>query len=361
MTMTVLHVVESMRPEAGSVTVSLRGLFPALARRDITSRIVTSDAAMTNGTTDPTVSALDPRTSPRLVDEADVVHVHGWGYDAARTIAAAARRAKTPYVLSPGGALTHSPYRPRGWRDRVRGLFGADSALPRAASVVTALNTNEEHDLRAEFDHPRIERLAHGLTFSEYATNAISDSAEPPPGDCRELLVLGPLAPIEGCVPLLKAVAELGDEADGWSVVFAGRDVGDWRSMLEAAVQRKGGAGRVTFADAPDVAAQRAWLARAAAVACPALHPRVGVSILQAIASGVAAVSATTAAPDGINGAIQVYPPGRARLREALRAVFGMDDAERAGLTGLARGDGAARFDWSVLVEDYARLYRSLA
>ncbi len=361
MAVTVLHVIESMRPEAGSVAISLSGLFIELADNDVNNLLVTADAAPVSGDAW-SASSFDERTSATLVGDADVVHVHGWDTASTKAMASAARRAGKPYIISPGGALTHGPYRPQTWRGRMRGVFGAGSAVPRGAAVITAVNGAEESDLRAQLDHPRVERLEYGLTFADYAADQTSASVDlPPKGERRELLVLGPIAPVEGCVPLLKALAELGAESDDWNIVFAGRDTADWRAMLEAAVQRKGGGDRVLFAEASDVATQRAWLTRADAVACPALHVRVGVSILQALAAGVPCVASNQAAPDGLNGAIRVHQPGRARLREALQATLRMNDNDRAEAVRKAREAGARRFDWSVLAKDYTRLYRELA
>jgi glycosyltransferase involved in cell wall biosynthesis len=258
-----------MRPEAGSVAVSLSGLLGALRAHDVESEIVASDGG-SNG-------ALDQAASTEAVKSADVVHLHGWGYPIARAAARAARRAKKPYVISPHGMIGDDKRKSKRLRQRLRVLL-TDNPLIRKAAAVTALNESEERALRARRIRPRIVRLPYGIDFSEYESADTSASETSPVSNAalveargstegRYVLMLGPIHPVEGLVPLLKAFAELGPEAESWNVAIAGSEVGDWRKMLQAAVRRKKAEGRVIFAPAPDLTAQRAWLTDASILA----------------------------------------------------------------------------------------------
>ena len=126
-------------------------------------------------------------------------------------------------------------------------------------------------------------------------------------------------------------------------------------------VRRKGAGDRVVFAAAADVATQRAWLARASALAAPSLHFRPPVSIMQAVATGVPVIASDRAAPDGLDAVSRMGPPSREALREILRAVLGITDDQRATLAREAREVGCSLFDWSVRVETFVRLYQSVA
>ncbi len=342
--MHIIHVIESLEPEAGSVAVSLRGLTQALVERGIEAASVTRAEA----------AAADP-----LVHKASVVHLHGWGTELARRMAHAARRAGRPYVISPLGSLIAGPYRKRGWRDKLRGLLG-NSSLIRGAAAVTALNAAEQQALRAGGLNVNARVLPYGLDMSTFeATHHPNDALpEVPAGRC--LLLLGPIHPDEGLVPLVTAFAEIGPVADGWNIVLAGPEIGDWRRQLEAAVRRKGAAERVLFTPAPDVATQRAWLARASVLAAPSLHYRCPVSIMQALAAGVPVVASDRVVPDGLNDALQACAPTREALREALRFVLRLSDEERSSVAQKARAAARARLDWSVLVDRYVQLYREL-
>lgn len=396
----VLHVVESLEPEAGSVSICLPGLFAALRAYDIESQTATLDEVAGSGSLSlpgGNKSALHPDEIRRLVQGADVVHVHGWGHRLARTISAAARRAAVPYIISPLGALGAGPFETNGWAGRLRGWI-IERRLIQRASAVTVLNEPEEHELRARRVNANIVRLPYGICVSEYENAPVaagddtahrasaqartfigagsacgsqeaSAGAANSPGtgsacgsaDERLLLVLAPLHPVEGFVPLLKALAELGLAADDWNVVLAGRRMGDWDKMLEAAIRRKGGEGRVHFASAPDVAAQRTWLARAAILAAPSLWTRCPVSILQAVAAGVPVLATSCVTPAGLEEVIRVRAPSRGDLKAGLRPLLQMSDEERASAARRAREAARALFDWPVLVDRYVRLYQRLS
>ncbi len=362
MALRVLHVVESLGPEAGSPAVSLSGLPDALRASGVDSETVTCDD---NG-----ADAFDQAGARRLVEQADLVHLHGWGHRLQRTVAGAAHRAGKPYVLSPLGALCNGIHNKKRWRDRLRTLLMEKRLVQRAAAV-TALNEPEEFELRAGRVHPNIVPLPYGIDVTEYegggqstcGSPAVQSTPEPETAVSQEgrcLLVLGPLHPVEGFIPLLKALSELGPEFDGWNVVLAGPQIGDYRKMLEAAVRRKGGEGRVLFAPASDPQAQRSWLVRASILVTPSLQIRFPVSIMQAVAVGVPVLATSCVAPAGLEDVIRVCAPTRGDLKLGLRSLLGLSDEDRAALTRRAREVGRGVFDWSVLAGRYAELYRSL-
>ena len=340
MSFAVLHVSQSSKPDAGSDAVCLGGLRDALASRGLQSKTVAPPAVATH-----------------VLDGVDVVHIHGWDYDLAQRIAARALKAGRSYIISPHGSLTYGPYNKPTWKDRLRFAWRT-RRLIQGAACLTVLNPQEERDLQAQRIHSRIRVLPYGLSFDEYGPTPTDDRV-PPNTNC--LLMLGPLHPRGGCVALLKAIAEIGPDADGWNVVLAGSDNGEWRKMLESAVRRKKGEDRVTFAAAPTIAAQRALLARASLLASPGLHIGLPVSIMQAVASGVPVIASTCVAPPGLDGGIQVFEPRREALREALRSVLTLPDESRRAMAEMARTVGRSALDWSVLADQYALLYKDIA
>jgi glycosyltransferase involved in cell wall biosynthesis len=369
MKLKVLHVTESLVPDAGSVAISLPGLFRALGANGIES-----DSAALDGNE---TRAADLAEIKRLVERADVVHLHGWGHPRGRWMARAARRASKPYVVSPHGALGQGPHTKRNWRTRVHQLL-RDRRLIRQAAAVTGLNEAEERDLKSRRGNARICLLPYGVDLDDYEFVRESSRETGPRGTqgdgeaapllddgwlgrgSKLLLMLGPIHPIEGFVPLLKAFSEIGPDSDGWSVVLAGRETGDWRKMLEAAIRRKGEENRVKVTSAPDVPTQRAWLARASLLAAPSLQIRCPVSVMQAVAAGVPVLASSHAAPAGLDGAIHVCGTTRDDLKGGLRSLFALSDSDRTALGRRARDIGRSVLDWSVLVDHYVRLYQSL-
>lgn len=358
MALRIIHFVESLSTDAGSPGVSLPGLFRAFSERGIESHVVVSDVVS------PHVgiagAVLHHETvADELVAGADLIHLHGWGTSAGRRLAQLAQRAGKRFVVSPWGGLSEKGQRRGYWWSRIRRSLGRN-ALIRRAVAVTAVNTFEWNALQAACKNETLRMLPYGLAFEEYESTAgrMADLPSLPEGRC--LLLLGPIHPAEGLVPLLTAFAEIGSDADGWFVAIAGAETGDWRKMLEAAVRRKGGSDRVVFADAPDVATQRAWLARASALAAPSLRVRCPVSLLQAIAAGVPVIASDRVAPFDFHDFIKCCAPHREGLKGALREVLSWADEERVARSAEARNAGRSRFDWSVLVDSYVELYKGL-
>ena len=359
MTLRILHVVRSIHPEAGTVGVCLRGLFSALETRGIESEALSaggSEAARKDVGND---AAQESNGLLATVSRVDIVHLHGCDHGLTSSVARAARRNGKPYVVSPHGSLTPGRYNRRTWKEKVQAVLGKRRWIRRASAII-ALNEREAADLRKRRVHSKVVTLPYGLSFDDYNPVEGVDPTAPTVPNGRCLLMLAPIEPIEGCVVLLKAFAELGRDAEGWSIILAGSNPGPWRNMLEAAVRRKGGDGRVLFVSAPDVATQRALLTRASVVAAPSLHIRPPVSIMQALASRTPVVATNLVAPDGLDGSVRVCDPTRSELREALRSVVRLDDAARVSIGEQARSTAATLFDWSVLADRYVQLYQNL-
>ncbi len=241
-------------------------------------------------------------------------------------------------------------------------MFG-DRTLIRHASAVAALNEWERCDLQSRNVNGRVMLLPYGLQVDEYENCACATaegSDRPPAVEGRCILLLGPIHPVEGLVPFLKAFAEIMSEAEGWHVVIAGPETGDWRKMLEAGIRRKGAHEQVRLVSAPDVAAQRAWLGRADMLVSPALHVRCPVSIMQAMAAGVMVIASNRVVPDDLAGAIPTCGLSRSELKEALRSAVRLSDDERRSAGRKAQALGRSVFDWSVLAQRYVRLYTDL-
>lgn len=351
MALRVLHVVESLAPDAGSVGISLRGLFDATAELGIESRTLEAGAVGN--------SANNGQSPAQSISEADVVHLHGCSYPLARKVAEGAHRASKHVILSPHGGLSKSTGQLARWGEKLGNLLKGDRPFSRAA-VVAAVNEMEEHGLNPKRITGRVVQLPYGLWVDEYqSSDKPSDSLDCPEG--RFILILGPMHPREGFVAFLKSLAELGPMADDWKVVIAGQEIGTWRKELEAAIERKGAAGRVMFVPALGVAAQRAWLSRASIFASPSLQIGCGIGVMQAAASGVPVLASTFSTPPGLAGVVKSCGTKRYELVKALRQMLELTDAERAELAAQTTLKVRSAVDWSSLSQRYQNLYESLA
>ena len=261
-------------------------------------------------------------------------------------------------MIAPLGALSPAPDGEESWFGRLRFRF-AEAGLLRSAACVQAMSDVELAHIEAAVPGAQATHLPHGLDFDAYDGGGRRDDVLPtPPG--RSLLALGPVHPAEGLVMLLKAFAQLGADADGWTVVIAGEEIDDWRGQLEAGVRRKGGGSRVMFAGASDERMQRGWLNRASLLVAPALRLRCPVSAIQAMACKAPVLATALAAPSVPAEALRLCPPDAGPFAEALRAELTRPEPERVESAERACRIARDALDWTTLAARYQELYERL-
>ncbi len=361
----VLHIVESGVPDAGAVAVAMPGLAESLALEGVSSSVLACDgtyqafagASEALSTCDSDTQGVE--SDAMRIAKYDVLHFHGWSFAKMHSLARAALRAKKPYYISPLGACSPGPFDKRTWVERLS-MFGREKKILRHARCILSQNDYEAGLVAQQLPDSTIRVLPYGIRWDDYngAAHSAPEGLELPSG--KILLLLGPIHPAEGLVPLLKAFAEVGLDAEGWSVVVAGRETGDWRRMLDAAIRRKGGVGRIVFVPAEGVMLQRALLRKATVLIVPSLHVRCPVSILQGLAEGVVVIASDRVAPNDCADLVEVCSPERAGFKASLRKVFAMAEEQRRTWIEKASPAGRARLDWMVLGKEYARLYKDV-
>lgn len=357
MGLNLLHVIESSAPMAGSPAIPLRALVSALAAGEIKSGVVASNRTP-GGLFDDVDEFGTGQLNDRLA-QADILHVHGWGYDLAWQAATTARKRGVPFIVSAYGALSEGRFRRLTVGQRLRFALSESGLLRRAASLF-AINALEAESIWRRLG-VRVEVFPPGLAFDDWAVPDLSDQEHAGASQDRTLLVLGPIEPVWGGVPLLKAFAECGALADGWRLVFAGSEVGDWRKQLEAAVRRKGGGDRVIFTRVDDLESQRDWLSRVDALACVALHPACPSSVLLGLAAGLPTVATTVIAPDGLGDSLIVCEPTREGIGSGLKNLLKTSPEARRDLGSGARDKARSLCDASVIAGRYAEMIGGLA
>lgn len=345
MTFSVVHVLDDTEPQAGSAVIGVGGLSRALERRDVSSVIADVSAVVSGG--------------GGQAAHADIVHFHGWNGEAFAQVADRLSHRGTPYVLSPLGGLCRSRFVRSSWWNRLTGRLKPPQWVRRAAAL-TAFNEAERNELAALGVHSKIQLLPCGLEVSAYEVVASDRLTAPPQRDGLVALVLGPIHPSEGLAPLLKAAAEAGMAEQGWSIVLAGTESGEWRRMIEAAVNRKRAGGRVRFAMAENEDSQRELLRGADALIVPGLKPRCPVTVLQGLAAGVPVIATRAVCPDALAQYVHACAASREGLRAELRALMEGNPAQRRTEALRIRSLAMAAIDWSVLCETYLELYHSL-
>jgi len=353
MSQRVLHVVTSLDPDAGSLGVVFAGLVRTLTAHDWISTIAVLDGTCRAGPACQVVAG-NRASAAALVQDCDLLHIHGYTEPDAEAFAKAARRQGTPYVLAPHGRFSvEAPAA----RNVVRRYFDnrAAGAMLESAAVVQVLHEVEADELGATAPGTSATILPYGIDSGEFAPAATADATDEAH---QYMLLLGPIEPTEGALVLLKALAEVGSVADGWHVVIAGPNRGDYRVMLEAGIHRKGAEDRVRFAPAADAAGQVRHLAAVSLVVAAGLRIRPPVSIMQAVAMGVPVLATDYVAPDELKEHLFVCRPNRADLRTRLREVLELNADERNTRAAAAAECLRTRLDWNVLGGRYADCYR---
>jgi poly(glycerol-phosphate) alpha-glucosyltransferase len=351
MSMRIVHVVPSAVLEAGSVAIAVRGLVSALRARGVPTDLISGGNGLS--------TARTPGDAERIrgtLERADLVHIHGWGYAEAEQAARLAQRSAKPWIVSPHGSVAASARFSGPAGLSLLGRLRARRQI-RRATAVTAFNQSERNELSRLRLAERLVDLPIGIDAAPSATAESAPFDAPPPSTGHVLLFLGPVDPAEGIVALLKSLAEVGSDADGWNVILAGREVSDWWKMLEPAVRRKGGEGRVRRVDAGDEPQQWHWLSHATALVAPNPLPRCPVSVLQGMAAGLPILATRCVSPPDCDGTIIVCGSVRHEVKAALRTLLGMSDEQRKAAGDRARECLRGRFDWSVLVDRYLELY----
>ena len=150
----------------------------------------------------------------------------------------------------------------------------------------------------------------------------------------------------KGFVPLLRAVAQIGDA--GLRVLAVGR-----LNPREAAptIERLGLSGRVQFTGPTSEVAD--FYAAADVFALPTKYEAWGLVVLEAMACGLPVLTSRLAGvsltvQEGVNGALLDDPSDVDEITRSLRALLDGAHADRASISASVAG-----YRWSALLPDY--------
>lgn len=378
--MKVLHVVQSLDPAWGGMARVVPELAAGLKSLGVDGRIATLAGGRYGrppadlGVEVLTFSAPDGsalgrsgefnRAIGRLLDETDVLHLHGLWTGQNWSAARAARRRGVPYLMTPHSMMMPWAWRRSWWKKRPVGWLFEYGNLRRAARLHALAPGEAEHIRRLGFNE-RIETIANGIWPEQFEHPPPADElirAHPHLEHKRWLLFLSRIHVQKGIVPLLQACFDLAHAGEEWHVVVAGPDTDGLQRVLTAAVTRKGQSSRITFLGMLDRRQVLAALGRASIFAQPSLSEGLSVSILEAMAAGLPVViSPQCNLPEvAAMDAGRVVPPARRAIGPALRELLAMTPSELSAMGHRARQIIRERFSWPRLLPQYARLYESV-
>jgi glycosyltransferase involved in cell wall biosynthesis len=374
----ILHVVPAVAARYGGPSVAVLGMSKALIARGEHSLIVTTNADGPNqqlpiATGTPAeidgvpVMAFARQASESLkwsrplaawlrqhAKDFDLAHVHAVFSHSSVAAASACRAAGVPYIVRPLGTLDPWSMRRHAWRKQLMMATGVRRMLAGASAL--HYTTSEERRL-VEQAFPFV---APGVVVPLAVDEAFFSMPDPTGDRPGTVLFLGRLDAKKGVELLIAAFQQIAAVADAsaWRLVIAG----DGDREYVAGLRRLAAAGpaqdRIVFHGWATGATRLELFGQASIFVLPSHQENFGISIVEAMASGVAVV-----VTPGVNLArdIEAHEAGwvvdaavpalAATLQRAM-----VNTGERAR-RGVAARRFATRFRWPAVVDMLVAMY----
>ncbi|MBI5764505.1 MAG: glycosyltransferase [Planctomycetes bacterium] len=375
--MKILHIVQSLDPAWGGIARVLPELATVLAQAGDECRIATLAGGKFGSP--PSIDGVEvlcfganqgswfarsaefDRRINELVSWADVVHLHGLWTGQNWSAGKAARRSGKPCIMTPHSMMMPWAWNRSWWKKRPTGWLFEHGNL-RKAALLHALAPGEAEAMRALGFNSTIETIPNGIHVSAYETLPPAErliARFPELKDRRWILFLGRIHPQKGIVQAMQAGFDVFSAAKQWHLIVAGPDEVGMRSVLEAAVRRKGAADRVTFTGMLDREDTLAALGGAEVLLQPSMSEGLSMSILEALASGVAVVISPACNMPMVQerGAGVIVEPQRRAIAGVLAKLVAQSTGELRAMGSRGRALAREQFDWSVLTPRYRAMY----
>lgn len=372
----VLHTIASLVPETGGPARSVTGLCNTLADRNIEVQLASLDlgkqfAAPMRPASRQVTTTLVPRqvalglrqiwvpqfqqTLSSLVSrgEIQIIHDHGLWEPSNQAAAQTAVKYNLPLIISPRGTLEPWARRQKFVKKQVAWYLYQRRNLARA-TVLHATSVAEAEHLRQLNLRQPIALIPNGL---ELPAMPAAKSNKPTLG-MKTILFLSRIHPVKGLLNLVEAMRLA--QLQGWRVVIAGPDSNGHQAEVQAAIHAAGLDSLFTFVGAVDDHAKWALYQQADLFVQPSFSENFGISIAEALASGVPAI-ATQATPWAELEKHQCgwwVSVGAEPLAQALREATQLDDSCRQQMGQNGRLLIEKKYTWPAIAEQMTAVYR---
>lgn len=379
--MRVLHVISGIDPENGGPSAALRGLAEAQVNAGLDVTVAATwqrpsvvdvarqwrEGGMKVELIGPARGALSRHpaltdTIERLVDAADVVHIHALWEEIQHQAARAAQRMARPYLVRPCGGLHPWSLARSRWRKRAYLACRLRANLDRAA----AIHYTTEDERRAAVPlglRAKVIVEPNGVRLTEFEQLPAPGSfrrAISQPNERPLVLFLGRVDPKKGLDVLVDAFAEA--NLPDALLVIAGPDSGGYQATLQRRIEHLGIGDRVRFTGMLVGADRVAALADADLFVLSSYTENFGVAVIEALAAGTPVVVSDQVGihreikAAGVGGVVAV---DISLLASELRRWMQDPDLRRDAATR-ARPFVHAHYDWQVIARVWKGHYESL-
>jgi glycosyltransferase involved in cell wall biosynthesis len=382
--MRVLHVIPSVARRYGGPSTGIGPLVTALNRLPgVAAEVAATDADGPNGRLAPAdtppgitthlfrrdfserwkFSAGLWRWVHRYAAEYDLIHTHAMWSFAPAAAAAAARRARVPYLIRPAGMLSSYTWGRQAVAKRAYWALVERQNVAGAAGF-HATSQDEAREIKAVRPGASVVVTPNGVEDAAWTTppdpDALRRRCGPAAGDRAIILFLSRLHPKKGLTDLLlPALARL--PADAFLAIAGGQDshAPAYEAEVRTTIDRFGLGNRVALLGPVEGPARLALLDGAAAFALPSHSENFGIVVAEAMARGCpVVVTDRVQAADHVTaaGAGRVVPPAVEPLAAVLDAILS-DPVGRAAFGRAGRAYAAAHFTWDRVAANVRRLY----
>ena len=286
----------------------------------------------------------------------DIVHIHAVLSHACLSAASTSGRARVPYVLRPLGTLAPWSLGQKALKKRIMLALGGRRAILQAAAV-HCTSDDEKRDVEQAFPESRGVVIPLGIDqqFLDRPITPWTERSHDP-----YVLVLSRVHPKKNLEALIRAFVQTSsrDGFQHWRLVIAGSGDPEYVSSLEQLVRDLGAERRINFVGWAEGDSKHELICRASVFAIASFHENFGVSVLEALASGVPAVISRRVELSGAvdaAGAGWIVDTSAESVATGLAVALGDADQRRA--KGLAAREFARRFSWNNVAIELVDLY----
>ena len=376
--MRVLHVVSSIDPQSGGPVAALVGLTTAQEKSHITVSILATwrrnqnlsyvdllrDERINLQLVGSTIGPLSwhrqiNATLHAMLENVDVVHIHGLWEQVQHLAATAAFSRRIPYVIRPCGMLDPWSLSQKKLKKMAYMAWRLRTNLDRAAAIHFTSRTERDQTKSLGL---RTQSLVepNGVDLSEFQhlpTPGTFRARYPSISDNPLIVFMGRIHPGKGLEYLVPAMAKVKPTNTVLAVV--GPDSKNFRSTVEALVARHGLQDRVIFTNALYGADRVTALTDADLFALPSDHENFGVAVVESLAASTPVVISDRVnihdqiAAAGVGG---VVPTNIDMLAEELSRWLS-DEPLRRKAAKAARPFVQENYDWRRIAQHWRDHY----
>lgn len=295
---------------------------------------------------------------PKLVSDADIVHLHGLWQAPCWYAAAECRRQKKPYVMMPHGFLEPERLKISKWKKRLIGSLVERKNLVKAAALV-ATSESESAGFKAYGLENSVHIMPIGLDWEKYVPK---DETSRLKNGKRRLLYFSRITPVKGLDMLAEAWSKLSEHHGDWELVLAGPDDRGYTEKIKAEFERLSPDGSVKFLG-PVYGEEKCKLLHSAdAFVLPTRSENWSIAVAEAMASCVPVVC-TKGAPwqcleeCGAGYWVDVSVEG---IRKGLKEAMSLSDDERVAMGEHGRGWVSKNLGWDGIVKKMISFYEDV-